>query len=194
MQPSALQSYTAFEETKLLAQGPLDEVALKVKRRLKANHEASILVFSDSTGKEMDFDLRGTEKEMLQRLQVYLSPTDSLPSENTGPGRPKLGVVSREVSLLPRHWEWLSTQTGGASATLRRLIDDARKSSSGREIVKQAQERTHKLMSTLGGNLPNYEEALRAFYAKDKKKFKDQMQDWPADIKEYIQKMAADAF
>ncbi|WP_413290270.1 DUF2239 family protein [Bdellovibrio sp. HCB337] len=187
------QNYTAFEGEKLLKQGALDEVVLAVKKRLKSHPDASILVFSDLTGKEMDFDLSGSEKEVLQRLQIYLSP-DEKTKATAGPGRPKLGVVAREVSLLPRHWEWLSTQSGGASATLRRLIDDAKKQTSGREILKQAQERTYKFMATMAGNLPHYEEALRALYAKDSKKFKEQIAKWPTDIREHTKKMAEEVF
>src|SRR5262245_7018554 len=100
------QTYTAFENTRLIAHGSLEEVVLKVKKKIKNAPEASLLIFSDSTGKEMDFDFRGSEKEVLQRLQIYL-PNDTGPAPQSGPGRPKLGVVAREVSLLPRHWEWL---------------------------------------------------------------------------------------
>ncbi|MBX3032980.1 MAG: DUF2239 family protein [Bdellovibrionaceae bacterium] len=182
--------YTAFEGEKLLTTGKLDEVALKIKKRLKAQPAASILVFSDATGKEMDLDLRGSEADVLERLKVYLSPKEAAPAA-PGPGRPKLGVVAREVSLLPRHWEWLSTQTGGASATLRRLIDDAKKASSGKALVQNAQERTYKFMSVLAGNLPHYEEALRALYAKDKKKFQAMTRDWPADVREHAKSLAA---
>ncbi|MBX2987731.1 MAG: DUF2239 family protein [Bdellovibrionaceae bacterium] len=182
--------YTAFEGEKLLTTGKLDEVALKIKKRLKAQPAASILVFSDATGKEMDLDLRGSEADVLERLKVYLSPKEAAPAA-PGPGRPKLGVVAREVSLLPRHWEWLSTQTGGASATLRRLIDDAKKASSGKALVQNAQERTYKFMSVLAGNLPHYEEALRALYAKDKKKFQALTRDWPADVREHAKSLAA---
>ena len=115
-------SYTAFEGHRVLAAGGLEEVALKVRRRLKADASASILVFSDSTGKQMDLDLRGSEADLIDRLKIFVAAES--PS-SSGPGRPKLGVVAREVSLLPRHWEWLATQSGGASATLRRLIEDA---------------------------------------------------------------------
>lgn len=191
METTESQLYTAFDGQKKLIQGPLDEVVLGVKKRLKAEPSASILIFSDLTGKEMDFDLRGSEKEVLQRLQVYLAPNEKPAS---GPGRPKLGVVAREVSLLPRHWEWLSTQSGGASATLRRLIDEAKKQSSGREMLKQAQERTYKFMSTMAGNLPHYEEAIRALYAKDAKKFKEQIAKWPIDIRDHAKKMSEEVF
>lgn len=188
------QIYSAFEGHKKLAQGSLEDVVLKTKRRLKTDATASILIFSDLTGKEMDFDLRGTEKEILQRLQAFIVVDDSAPPKHVGPGRPKLGVVAREVSLLPRHWEWLATQSGGASATLRRLVEGEMKNTSGREQTRAAQDRTYKFMSTLAGNLPRYEEALRALYAKDKKKFREQIADWPSDIKSHSLELSEGAF
>src|SRR4051794_19634460 len=97
--------YTAFEENKILVSGRLDEVALKVRRRLTTNPSASILIFSDVSGKEMDLDLRGSESEMMERLSIFISTKEKGAPSATGPGRPKLGVVPREVSLLPRHWE-----------------------------------------------------------------------------------------
>lgn len=190
MSSESNQTYTAFRGTQLVANGRLDDVALKVKR-LGGD---GVLVFSDETGKEMDFDLRGRDKDVLQRLQVFLSPAPSADEAPRGPGRPKLGVVAREVSLLPRHWEWLSTQSGGASAALRRLIEDARKATSGREAIRQAQDRAYKMMSALAGNLPRYEDALRALYAKDKKTFKGEIVDWPPDVRDYALRMAAPAF
>jgi uncharacterized protein len=188
------QTYTAFEGHRLLTHGPLEEVVLDVKRRLKAQPEVSVLVFSDTTGKQMDFDLRGSDKEVLQRLEIYRAP--ALPEAGTpsGPGRPKLGVVAREVSLLPRHWEWLSTQTGGASATLRRLIEEARKGGPVRDQHKQAQERTHKFMSSLAGDLPGYEEALRALYGRDRKRFLERIHGWPEDLRFHAAKLAEPAF
>ncbi len=182
--------YTAFEENKILATGRLDEVALRVRRQVQSNPSARILIFSDATGKEMDFDLRGSEPEVLERLKVFLSP-DEKEVGPPGPGRPKLGVVAREVSLLPRHWEWLATQSGGASAALRRLIEEARKDPSRRESVRQAQERTHKFMTAIAGDLTNYEEALRALYAKDKETFQSSIVSWPEDIRVHVKMLAA---
>lgn len=190
--PAAL-SYTAFEGTKILASGRLDEVALKVRRRLKANSSASILIFSDASGKEMDLDFRGTESEMMERLKVFISASEEN-SPSTGPGRPKLGVVAREVSLLPRHWEWLATQPGGASGTLRKLLEEARKNPSAKDILREAQERTHKFMTSIAGDLPHYEEALRALYAKDKKTFQNWIHDWPDDIRDHAKKLALPAW
>lgn len=186
-------TYTAFEGFQMLAQGRLDEVALKVKRRLKDDSTAQILIFSDSTGKEMDLDLSGSEKEIISRLKVFIS-ADEVSSPSAGPGRPKLGVVAREVSLLPRHWEWLSTQSGGASATLRRLVDEARKKSLSKESIKQSQEKAYKLMSALAGNLPDYEEALRALYRRDDHGFQRLIANWPPDLKAYLAQLTETVF
>lgn len=182
------QTYTVFIGEKLLIQGPLKEVLLKVKKKSKEEPDSTILIFSDLTGKQMDFDLRGTEKEILQRLEAFLEPKEVKPQ--SGPGRPKMGVVAREISLLPRHWEWLAAQPGGASAAIRRLVDDTRKTTSNREQIKLAQEATHSFMTSMAGNLPHYEEALRSMYAKDKKKFKEFLSTWPDDIRTHVLKLS----
>jgi hypothetical protein len=192
MEKPETQTYTAFNEQKLFAHGPLDKVVLQLRAAQKKDPSSSILVFSDSTGKQMDFDLSGSEKDVLQRLKVFVP--DSEPSGTSGPGRPKLGVISREVSLLPRHWEWLSTQSGGASAVLRRLVDEAIKKTANVSEIKQAQERTYKVLSAMAGNLPQYEEALRALFAKDKKKFELHLKEWPNDVKKYALKLSEPAF
>lgn len=182
--------YTAFDGHKLLASGALEDVALRVKRRTKTHPTAAILIFSDASGKEMDLDLRGSESEAMERLKIFVAQENgAVPSP--GPGRPKLGVVAREVSLLPRHWEWLATQSGGASAAIRRLIEDARKHPSAAEKAREAQERTHKFMTSIAGDFPNYEEALRALYAKDKKSFQSLVREWPKDVQEHTKKLAA---
>ena len=186
------QTYTAFAGYKLLAHGDLVRVALKVKRKFKEEPHARILIFSDLTGKQMDFDLRGSEGDVESRLQKFVGeqPDNSV----QGRGRPKLGVVAREVSLLPRHWEWLAAQSGGASAAIRRLIDEARRKTTGREVIRQSMERTHAFMTAIGGDLPNYEEALRALYAKDEKKFHKQLDEWPTQVREHAMKLAAATF
>lgn len=176
-------TYTAFENHSLLFHGPLADVVLKVKQRLGKSDHSSVLIFSDSTGKILDFNFQGSEKEVAKRLEVYTQ--DPQPHEQSGPGRPKLGVMSREISLLPRHWEWLATQPGGASATLRKLVEDAKKKTEGTLSIKQIQERTYKFMSVLAGDLPGYEEALRALYKRDKRGFLEHSTPWPKDIRKH---------
>jgi uncharacterized protein len=186
-----VNTYTAFDGQKQLCQGELSEVVLKIKKSIGKSENTSVLIFSDETGKTMDFNFQGSEKDVHKRLEMYV---DEVKKEVMGPGRPKLGVVSREVSLLPRHWEWLANQTGGASATLRKLVEEAKKKTSNSQELKQAQERTYKFISVMAGDLAGYEEALRALYKKDKKLFLTQIQLWPADIKNHAVAMAQAVF
>lgn len=186
---NSTNTYTAFEGNDLFCRGTLEEVVKKVKRNKSQDH---ILIFNDSTGKTMDFNFQGSEKEVLKRLEIFIgSPS---PSEYSGPGRPKLGVVSREVSLLPRHWEWLAAQPGGASATLRRLVEEGKKKEAGASEVKLAQERTYKFMSVMAGDLPGYEEALRALYRKEKKTFLSEIKTWPPAIQSHAIELASEVF
>lgn len=184
-------SYTAFGNGKLIVHGGLDEVVLKIKRWNDKNSTGSLLVFNDFTGKTMEFDLRGSEKDVLQRIEMFLPQETAVA---VGPGRPKLGVVTREVSLLPQHWEWLASQPEGASGALRKLVEGAKKNSSTKETVKQVQERTYKIMSILAGDFPQYEEALRALYRKNEEGFKQHIAAWSPDIKDYVMKTAEPVF
>lgn len=186
-------TYSAFENNQLICQGPLNEVILKIKKSIGKEEHTSALIFSDESGRTLDFNFRGTEKEVLKRLEIYL-PENQKEEVSSGPGRPKLGVVSREVSLLPRHWEWLATQKGGASVTLRNLVEEARKKSTHVDDGKQSQESTYQFMTVMAGDLENYEEALRALFKKDKKTFLKNIQGWPKDIKDYITKKSKPVF
>lgn len=184
-------NYTAFEDFKLVTQGSLGDVALSLKRRMKEHKTtANILIFSDLTGRQIDLDLSGTDKQVLDRLKVY-SAQD--PHSNPGAGRPKLGVVAREISLLPHHWEWLINQDGGSSAVIRHLIDEKMKSRSA-DKIKIAQERTYKFLSALAGNLPNFEEATRFLYRKDKRKFSELVSVWPKDVAKHSLNLSRDVF
>ena len=144
------------------------------------------LAFEDWSGRQVDFDLRGTAQEALARALPAL--------RHPGPGRPRLGVVSREVTLLPRHWEWLEGQPNGASAALRRLVDAARKSEGDEPGSRQAREALGRFMSAIAGNLPGYEEASRALYAVDRARFESLIRDWPRDIQAYLHRRAGEAF
>lgn len=176
-------SFTAFAGGHSLAAGPLTEVALRVKAELAADPAARILVIDDETGRVVDLDLRGEDAEVLARLAPQEAPR--------GRGRPKLGVVAREVTLLPRQWDWLSAQPGGASAALRRLVEDARRGPSGEAAARRArQEAAYRAMTALAGDLPGYEEALRALYADDRQGFEAPTRDWPADVRLYAGRLA----
>ena len=115
------------------------------------------------------------------------------PATPRGPGRPRLGVVPREVTLLPRHWQWLASQPGGASVALRRLVDEARRSSVGRDRVRRAQEVSYRVMTALAGDLPGFEDALRALFARDGAAFDRHVATWPDDVRDYARRLAAPA-
>jgi hypothetical protein len=174
-------SFTAFLGQRRLASGPAADVALAVKR---AEPQPGIIVFDDGTGRPVDFDLRGTESEIIARL----TPPEAPPR---GRGRPKLGVVAREVTLLPRHWEWLSTQPGGASVALRKRVDDARRAGGDRDRERQAPDAAYHFMSAMAGNLPHFEEASRALFADDRRRFAALIADWPGDVRDHVIRLAS---
>ena len=172
---------TAFDGTHRLASGPYAEVAIAVKQRVRVHPEAAILIFDDTSGREIDFDLRGSERDIADRVAKQFS---AAAEPARAAGRPKLGVVSREVTLLPRHWDWLAAQHGGASATLRRLVENAsRASGDDRAVLRQLQERTYRFMSAIAGNLPGFEEASRALFAGKIADMETHMAAWPDDIR-----------
>ena len=187
-----VENFTAFAGQRRLANGAIPDVALAVKRAEPRASEP-LLIFSDATGRAVDFDLRGSEQDVLARL-AKLAPAasgdDGQPSEPRGRGRPKLGVVAREVTLLPRHWEWLGAQPGGASVALRKLVDDARRASGDRDRARLAREAAYHFMSAMAGNLAHFEEAARALFADDRRRFTALIADWPADIREHVVALA----
>lgn len=185
-------TYTAFFGQRRLASGTAGDVALAVKRATPPLDQA-IIIFDDATGRSIDFDLRGDEREVLARLAKLAPPPSEAteaPAEPRGRGRPKLGVVAREVTLLPRHWEWLNAQAGGASVALRKLVDEARRASGDKDRERQARDAAYHFMSTMAGNLPQFEDASRALFAADRRRFTGLIADWPADIRDHIVKLA----
>ncbi|HUZ05327.1 MAG TPA: DUF2239 family protein [Acidobacteriaceae bacterium] len=196
---------TAFEDRRLLLSGPLVEVALAVKTAVENGSLKTFLVFSDATGRVIDLDLRGSKADMIERLShpprqfvgrytscssTPLEPVKSAATEPRGRGRPKLGVVAREVTLLPRHWEWLANQPNGASAVLRRLVEEARHAGGSRQQRRAAQEAAYQFMSGIAGNLPGYEEGIRALFADDRSKLEHCLAAWPEDIRAYAIRLA----
>ena len=200
-QPSAphpTDPHTAFAGRRMLAAGALADVALAVKRAIDAGNDAAILVFDDQTGKQVDLDLRGDEAAIAQRhgARAELLASD-IPAETAadeaqprGRGRPKLGVVAREVTLLPRHWDWLGAQPGGASVALRKLVEQARRDNEAQDRRRERQEAAYRFMSSMGGNLPGFEEATRALYAGNRERFAQQIAAWPADVRGYAMQLA----
>lgn len=199
MTDTATPSYTSFNGHQRIASGSLPVNALAVKHALASGAPHPLLTFCDQTGQVVDIDMRGSDAEMLARLPSEDGPlpangsagTDSEESgEPRGRGRPKLGVVAREVTLLPRHWDWLAAQRGGASVTLRKLIDEARRASVDRDRQRQANERAYQFMSTMAGDMAGFEEASRALFANDAAKFHQLTEAWPADVRDYLRHLA----
>lgn len=195
---------TAFDGHRLLLSGPLVEVALAVKAASENGSPMTILVFDDATGRVIDLDLRGAKADIIERLsrpaQTFVGryrpraaepsvPARDEASEPRGRGRPKLGVVSREVTLLPRQWEWLAAQPGGASAVLRRLVDEAKRRS-GARTRRAAQETAYQFMLAIGGDLPGYEDATRALFADDRSRLELEITGWPEDVRSHVLHLA----
>jgi hypothetical protein len=185
------ETFTAFEGHRLLASGPLPEVVLAVKRAEQRRSEPAV-IFSNATGRPVDFDLRGSDDEIVARLPPTSAPApvEGTASEPRGRGRPKLGVVAREVTLLPRHWEWLNAQPGGASVSLRKLVEAARRANGDKDRIRAARDAAYHFMSTMAGNLPNFEDASRALFADDRRQFTTLIAPWPGDIRDHIARLA----
>ncbi|MCK2056039.1 DUF2239 family protein [Methylobacterium sp. 37f] len=199
MSEDPMRTFTAFVGVRRLASGRLIDVALAVKAHA-AEEGDPILTFDDRSGAVIDLDLRGTEPDITARFAELASAEDATSTVDNRPdpdgaprsrGRPKLGVIAREVTLLPRHWEWLASQPGGASQALRRLVDEARRADGGQTRTKAAKEAGYRFLSALAGDLPGYEEAIRALFAGDAGGFTDRMTAWPPDIRDHALKLAA---
>lgn len=183
-------SFTAFAGHRLLATGPLAEVAIAVKIATSARDLDPILIFDDTTGRAIDLDLRGSHREIVARLPQPPAPEAEPTAEPRGRGRPKLGVVAREVTLLPRHWDWLGNQQGGASVALRKLVENARRAGGDRDRLRAARDAAYHVMSALAGDLPGFEEASRALFAGDRPRFTERIAGWPVDIRDHIVTLA----
>ncbi|MDB5460325.1 MAG: hypothetical protein JWO72_2066 [Caulobacteraceae bacterium] len=182
----------AFEGSRQIAAGPLSYVAAMVKQAAERGGEP-VLVYDAQTAHPVEIDLRGTVAQVLERIPAGEGPLEETPARR-GPGRPRLGVVAREVTLLPRQWEWLGGQPGGASVALRRLVDEARKASGGRDEKRARQEAAYRFMTALAGNETHYEEATRALFAGDAGRFEAATADWPQDVRIQAERFAAKAF
>jgi uncharacterized protein len=196
MHQSYPKSCTAFAGSHRIATGDPAEVALKVKEVIESGNPAPILIFDDRTSEQVQVDVRGSVQDVLARLEKSCGkgsprhvPGESGEETPQGPGRPKLGVIGREVTLLPRHWDWLNSQPGGASVTLRNLVEAAKRANAGKDCARLAQEATYRFMVALGGNLPGFEEATRSLFAKRKGRFKEfekRIHPWPRDVRRHV--------
>lgn len=186
---------TAFEGTRRIASGSPAEVAKEVKQILDRGEKGPVLIFDDENSELVEIDFRGSVEDVLRRLETPVMPP-RFPQDEAprGPGRPKLGVVSREVSLLPRHWDWLNAQPGGASVALRKLVEEARRMNRDRDKVRRSQEVAYRFMSAMAGNMPGFEEATRALFAGNPARFDELTKPWPADVRDHARRISAAAF
>ncbi|MCX6850412.1 MAG: DUF2239 family protein [Verrucomicrobia bacterium] len=191
-------SFTTFDGHRRVAEGALRTNALALKSALERGSPGPVLIFEDATGRTVEVDTRGTDEDVCTRLAAQFplceqpaaeEPTQE-PATPRGRGRPRLGVVPREITLLPRHWDWLDTQSGGASVALRKLVEEARRQSSEKDQVRRALERAYQFMVTLGGDLPGFEEASRALFANDVLKLHEHLSAWPRDMSDYVMRLA----
>lgn len=194
--------FTSFDGHQHLASGPLATVALTVKHALERGAAGPVLMFDDRSGRVVDVDTRGSDDEFTARLAAGPSKADDASDADTesdatsdgprGRGRPRLGVTAREVTLLPRHWDWLAEQPGGASVALRKLVEEARRAASGKDRTRKAHERGYHFISAIAGDLPGFEEAVRALFANDRAGFCAQTANWPEDVRKHALLLAFD--
>ena len=185
-------AYVAFEGDRRISAGSLRVVARVARAALGRRGAGSILIFDSNTGRPVDINWRDTSAAMEAR--PVTRGTNIAASAPRGPGRPKLGVVAREVTLLPLHWEWLAQRPGGASVALRALIDEARRSAEGGDGIRQARDVTYRFMSTIAGDKPHYQEAIGALFANEPTRFKQLIAAWPADVRDFALSLAETAF
>jgi hypothetical protein len=179
-----LATYTVFAGDRRIAGGDLPTILTKTKRYLDRTGagDGQLLIFDDESGRQVEHDFRGTLEAMLAREL----PQPAAP----GPGRPRLGVLSREVSLLPKHWEYLEAEPNGISAALRRLVEEAMKRNAGSQRARLAREAAGRFMTVMAGDRAGFEEASRALYAKDRPRFEQLIGKWPRDVREHLRSMA----
>lgn len=174
----------AFAGTELLAKGPLLDVIKATKAALDQGTDRSIAILDLASSRPVDIDFTGTEEEVLQRVPRAPQRTA---------GRPKLGVIAREVTLLPRHWEWLASQPGGASVALRKLVEHASRDARGADFKREARDAAYRFMHELAGDLPGFEEASRALFAGDAARLAERVASWPMDVRGHLLELAGPA-
>jgi hypothetical protein len=186
----------AFEGSRCIASGALRDVALKAKEVMDRGESAPVLIFDDVSSEPIEVDFRGTPGDVLGRLgaSATAAPAEADPEAPRRAGRPKLGVVAREVTLLPRHWEWLNGQPGGASVALRKLVEHARRANDGIDRIRRAREAAYRFLSAMAGNEPGFEEAARALFARNRERFDEHTELWPGDVRDHARKLAAAGF
>ncbi len=185
---------TAFAGADRIASGELRHVAMKAKQVFDAHPERILRVFDDSNGQQLELPLELPAADFLRLVAQPVVREAELPPPPRKPGRPKLGVVAREITLLPRHWDWLSAQPGGASVALRKLVEEARRVSADDDIRRAAQETSYRFMLAMMGDAPGFEDAARALFAGNIARFEQMIVAWPEDVRDHVTLLATDAF
>lgn len=201
--PAVAPTYTVFRGMRRIAVGSLADAAIAFQQASLIDAHLPVLIFDDLTGDTRDVDVRGTAADIRERYRPVAAPvvtsdaalaqpiSEALEAPAKSRGRPKLGVVAREVTLLPRHWDWLAEQPGGASVVLRKLVEEARRKFASRDLTRRAQERAYRFMSTMAGDLPEFEEASRALFANDFDALGKRIAGWPDDVREYLLRLTS---
>ncbi len=169
--------YSAFAGNRRIAAGNRDSILSQVKQYADSSADR-VLIFEDATGRQVDFDFSGSLDDVLERGRAT--------NARMRPGRPRLGVVGREVSLLPRHWEWLEEQPNGISAAIRRLVDEARKREPGVQRARRLRDGIARFMWSMAGDLPNFEEATRSLYGETDARLEELIASWPGDVRDHV--------
>jgi hypothetical protein len=194
MIPFASAICTSFEGGRRIATGALADVVAATKPLVDLGRAEPIVIFDHVSSQTLEIDFRGSESDVLDRLPKSESGSESVANVPEQParraGRPKLGVVGREVTLLPRQWDWLATQPGGASVVLRKLIEEARKDRDFKGLKRDIQESTYRFMSVMAGNRPGFEEASRALFGDDREGLQNRIAGWPTDIRDHLMFLA----
>lgn len=200
MNSTSTTSCIGFAGSREIAFGELREVALKAQVAMDSGELAPVLIFNDANSNLIEVDLRGSPDELVRRIGSVEAAAESngeggLPADTARrPGRPKLGVVAREVTLLPRHWEWLAAQPGGASVALRKLVEQARRANQDKDRLRLAREAAYRFMSAMAGNEPGFEEAARALFAGNRDGFVEKVDRWPVDVRKHAKRLADRGF
>jgi len=181
----AEKTYIAFDGIRQIGFGTLRDVVPAAKQAIDQPEHGTVLIFDAETSQRTEVNFLGSLEDVLGRLEPAAI------EEARGPGRPKLGVVAREVTLLPKHWDWLNAQPGGASVALRKLVTEARRANEAKDRRRQAQESTYRFISILAGDLPDFEEASRALFANEVTRFNELTESWPADVRDHARKLAS---
>ena len=197
--PDLYTRLIAFSNNQCVAEGMPEQVVTDLKSLVNQQPESKLIILDAATSRTVEIDFRESPSTILAKQFRPAEPTPSVAADQSeretkrGRGRPKLGVVSKEVTLLPRHWDWLSKQPGGISVALRKLVEEARRGNAEEDQRRSAENSAYRFMTVLAGDAPGYEEAIRSLYAGDLPKLLEIIENWPSDVARHTESLARDA-